>query len=418
MRITLVSFLWDRLGGAVSIPQRLAGRYAELGHEVTVITSHRQRRMVVEKENGVTVYRFRPANLYWVGDKDDRAPFARAIWQLVDTWNPAVYRVATRLLRDVRPDVVHIQKLRGLSPSVWQAARRAGVPAVVQTCQDYELISPIGTLEGRIGAWARRRHILLRPYQSVRARASRAVDVVTACSQYVLDAVRAQGMFPHAEACAVPNFHDVSDERIESFGLTRRESRGAVRLLFLGRLEVSKGIGLLVNALRRVPDPFQLIVAGWGGAKSDIERAAQQDDRIQLVGTVEGEERDRLLSTADVLIVPSIWEEPFGMVVVEALARGTPVIASRAGALPSLVQEGVTGWLFDAGDESALAGVVRRAVRGRRELAAMRSACLEAAREYTLERVMERYLALYDRALNARHVTARDRSRADDERNH
>lgn len=399
MRIALVSFLWDRLGGAAAVPQRLAAELARRGHDVTVITSQRDHGLAVNTEQGVTVYRFRPTNLYWVGDKDRHGVSLRAIWQLVDSWNPDVYRVVTKILRAVRPDVVHVHKLRGLSPSVWQAARRAGAGAIVQTCHDYELISPHGALEGRIGAFSRDGHPLLRPYQALRARASRAVDLVTAPSRYLLDTLRRRGMFPATEARVIPNFHDVSADDMEEPGPLRNEADGCLRLMYLGRLEPNKGILMLLQALDLVKDDFQLFVAGWGSAAAAVRRAAQRDRRIQWLGKVEGEEKDGFLAAADAVIVPSLSEETFGVVVVEAHARGTPVIASRMGALPSLVQEGKTGWLFDLEERFALADCVRRVLRRPEELAAMRPACLEAAREYTLECVIPRYLAAYDAAL-------------------
>lgn len=408
MKIALISFLWDRLGGAVAIPQRLAGELARLGHDVSVITTHEHRRPVVREEGGITVYRFRPGNIYWVGHKDDHPSIVRAIWQLLDTWNPGVYRVVARLLGELRPDLVHVHKLRGLSPSVWQAARRAGVSSVVQTCHDYELISPVGTLEGRVGHWSRDGHPLARPYQLVRARASRVVDIVSAPSRYLLDMLCSRGLFPSADAQVVPNFHDVPSAWLGRSAPAPKTLGGRTRLAFLGRLEPGKGIELLLNALASVEEDCELLIAGWGAAEPLVRTAAQGDDRIRFMGKVRGEERGRLLSGADIVVVPSTVEETFGIVVVEAYARGTPVIASHRGALPSLVREGVTGWLFDPRDENGLARLVRRAIREPDKLASMRAACQDAAQEYTLERVVSRYLELYDQALIRRRATVAD----------
>lgn len=369
------------------------------------MTTHADGPIEKETRQGVTIYRIRPANLYWVGHKDSYSLAPRILWQVIDTWNPLVYRRVKRILAEIQPDIVHVHKLRGLSPAVWQAARSAGVQAVVQTCHDYELISPVGTLEGRIGEWARRGHPLLRPYQSLRARASRAVGFVTAPSRYLLDTIRARGLFPAAQAHVIPNFHDVPADRIREAAQFPRGGRRPTRLAFLGRLEPNKGISVLLGAIKRVSGQYKLIVAGWGSEEAEVRRAASEDPRIRFVGTIQGEQRRRFLAEADALVVPSTWEETFGMVVVEALARGTPVLASRIGALPSLVQEGVTGRLFDPNDEVALAKLMQRAVNRPEELSAMQPACLIAAREFTLERVSSRYVELYAEALNRPRAT-------------
>lgn len=408
MKVALISFLWDRLGGAVAVPQRLAGELARRGHDVSVITTHEHRRPVVREEGGITVYRFRPGNIYWVGHKDDHPSIVRAIWQLLDTWNPGVYRVVARLLGEIRPDLVHVHKLRGLSPSVWQAARRAGVSSVVQTCHDYELISPVGTLEGRVGRWSRDGHPFAKPYQLVRARASRVVDIVSAPSRYLLDRLCSRGLFPFADTHVVPNFHDVPSTRLGRSAPAPKTVGGRTRLAFLGRLEPGKGIEVLLNALVRVEEDCEVLIAGWGAAEPLVRIAAQADGRIRFMGKVRGEERGRLLSGADAVVVPSTVEETFGIVVVEAYARGTPVIASRKGALTSLVREGVTGWLFDPGDENGLARLVRRAIREPDKLARMRAACQDAAQKYTLERVASRYLELYEQALIRRRAAVQE----------
>lgn len=402
LRVTLISFLWDRLGGAVAVPQRLSAELVERGYEVTVISSRRRGGLSVDKENGLTHYRFRPANLFWVGNKESRSPILRAIWQVVDMWNPHVYHVVGRILRQVDADIVHIHKLRGLSPSVWQAARRAGVRAVVQTCHDYELISPVGMLKGKIGRWAREGAPLLRPYQLLRARASRAVDLVTAPSRYLLDTISARGMFSSAESHVIPNFHDLSPSQIRRKETKHSEHSGRLRLLYLGRLERDKGVPLLLDAVRNVGGECELTIAGWGAAEPLVREAVRKDGRIRFVGVVREAERQRLLSGSDAVIVPSAVDETFGLTVVEAYARGTPVIASRVGALPSVVRDGVTGRLFNCGDESALIALIERFIRSPGELAAMRAACLDVAMDYTAERIVPRYLEIYTQALAAR----------------
>jgi glycosyltransferase involved in cell wall biosynthesis len=116
--------------------------------------------------------------------------------------------------------------------------------------------------------------------------------------------------------------------------------------------------------------------------------------RVRWVGTVAGEERDRMVATARVSLVPIDWEEPGGTAVVESLALGTPVVGFRRGCLPELVEHGRTGLLVDPGDEDALAAATRDAA-----ILDPDDCRREAARRFTPSRMAERYLRLYDKVL-------------------
>ena len=116
--------------------------------------------------------------------------------------------------------------------------------------------------------------------------------------------------------------------------------------------------------------------------------------RVRWIGTVAGEERDRLVASASASLVPVDWEEPGGTAVVESLALGTPVVGFRRGCLPELVEHGRTGLLVDPGDEEALAAAAGKA--GRLDPDDCRR---EAARRFTPSRMAEKYLRLYDKVL-------------------
>jgi glycosyltransferase involved in cell wall biosynthesis len=130
--------------------------------------------------------------------------------------------------------------------------------------------------------------------------------------------------------------------------------------------------------------------------------------RVRWVGTVAGEARDELVSSARASLVPIDWEEPGGTAVVESLALGTPVVGFRRGCLPELVEHGRTGLLVDPGDEGALADAARDAA-----ILDPDDCRREAARRFTPSRMAERYLRLYDKVLarSGRPVTVRGAAR-------
>lgn len=392
-------------GGAALSVQIVVQGLLERGHDVTVITTHAGRGLVRENVRDVTVYRLNPCNLYWIGNKNHQPQWKKVLWQLVDTWNPLVFRLVRGILEEEQPDIIHVNKLRGLSPSVWAAAALSvGVPTL-QTCRDYELMSPQGTLTGRVGTWAKERHSLMRPYQWIRAECSRPVAAATAPSRYALDMLTTHGFFPEAAKFVIPNSHGLTveqlDQRVELFSAGDSPSR-TVRLLYLGRLEVIKGVDLLCAAFERCANlnpKIRLDIAGWGTLEPALRQRYGSHPRITFHGSVFGEKKARLLTRADAVIVPSTWPEVFGVVVAEAYAYGKPAIASRAGGIPEIVEDGVTGFLVPTSGVDTLAGALCHAIEKRSEMAAMAADCFRAARKYARDIVVDKYVSVYNQLL-------------------
>ena len=134
-------------------------------------------------------------------------------------------------------------------------------------------------------------------------------------------------------------------------------------LLFAGRLQPFKGLDLLLHAMTNLPNHgiTRLLVVGGNAGKGD-ERAKMNSlvkklgisEMVGFVGAVEHEDMPKFYNAADICVVPS-YHESFGMVAVESLACGTPVVASRVGGLATIVQDGETGYLFDERSPEALA---------------------------------------------------------------
>jgi glycosyltransferase involved in cell wall biosynthesis len=408
MKVVIVSFMLhpNMGGGAAASAFRLARGLAQRQIDVVVITTHAERRITVSEEEGIKIYRFRPQNLYWVGDKDNYQGLQKIVWQLIDTWNPQVYATVRDILQHEKPDVVHVQKLRGLSPAVWSAAKAAECRLLIQTCRDYELMSPEGTLTSRIGRWAEKGEWFIRPYQWIRSRASAVIDVATAPSRYTLTTLTERGFFPRARQIVIPNTHGYSLEWLtryeapaasESTWVTHPQKK-KLRLLYLGRLEKTKGVDLLCTAFLNIAEELpglHLDIAGWGPLEDEVRHLVAGHSQIRLHGAVFGATKEELLRQCDMMVVPSVWPEVFGNVIVEAYAFGKPVIATHAGGIPELVQEGKTGFLVRAGDTASLQQAICRAAEYPTTIAHMSYACLETAKHYSLETITERYLQAY-----------------------
>jgi glycosyltransferase involved in cell wall biosynthesis len=159
-------------------------------------------------------------------------------------------------------------------------------------------------------------------------------------------------------------------------------------LLFLGRIEEKKGPDLAVQVARKLGRP--LILAGPVVDEEFFDRAIRPflNRQIRYVGVVNHRQKTELFGRAACVLMPSRWEEPFGLVAVEAMACGTPVVALARGALPELVEPGLTGYLIR--NEETLADSVERAVQLDR--AAIRA---RAAARFDMTVVAELYSELY-----------------------
>lgn len=167
-------------------------------------------------------------------------------------------------------------------------------------------------------------------------------------------------------------------------------------LVFLGRVEEIKGPHLAIEVARRAGLP--LVIAGNVPPEHqgwfDTHIAPQLDDAITYIGPVDDRQKAQLLGSARALLMPILWEEPFGIVMAEAMACGTPVLGFDRGAVPEVVEHGVSGFVVENIDQ--LVDSVCRLGELRRSIARQR---VEA--HYSESVIAGRYLDVYAHMLNA-----------------
>jgi glycosyltransferase involved in cell wall biosynthesis len=167
-------------------------------------------------------------------------------------------------------------------------------------------------------------------------------------------------------------------------------------LLFLGRFTPGKGPLAAIEAARKVGMPLRL--AGPRNRYYDETIAPFVDGlRVEYVGSITGKARSDLLGGARALLYPVVEPEPFGLVMPEAMMCGTPVVATRLGAVPEVVDEGVTGYLAEPGGLSAN---IERAIALDRRLVRAR-----AEERFSGERMAREYLSVYEKAIARKSIT-------------
>jgi len=189
------------------------------------------------------------------------------------------------------------------------------------------------------------------------------IDAYIAISRFVRDKFVESGFAAH-KIHVKPNFvgRDPGERR-----------RPGEYALFVGRLSPEKGVLTLLEAWQRLPFTVPLVIAGDGPLRQRLETevATKGLGCVHFAGRLGRDEVCDAMQKAAFLIVPSIWHEPFGLIVAEAFACGTPVLAASVGAIPEMVDDEITGLHFPPGDPDALAKRVAWAWQHLPELAAM-----------------------------------------------
>lgn len=356
-------------------------------------------------------------------DIADRSLLGKAALPFLVPWNPAVRTELAARLRAERPDVVHVHNVFPLlSPAVLAACADAGVPAVA-TLHNYTQVCPLGTLQrdGRpctecVGSAA--------PLPAVRHgcyRGSRLATVPLAVSMSVnrrrwwsgverflcisaaqRDVLVRAGM-PAERLVVKHNFVPDPDDR---------RSGAGEHVLYLGRLAEAKGVRLLMTAWDELAAAggvgVPLVIAGTGPLEQEMTAWAAGRDDVRYAGLYDTAECRKAIARSVAVVAPSTWLEAFGLVVVEAMAAGVPVVAAGHGAFVELVEDGVTGLLHRPGESGSLASCIRRIAAGpdrNREMgrAARRRYELGFSPAVGLEHLVEEYrTAIAGRSAQAR----------------
>ena len=280
-------------------------------------------------------------------------------------WSRAAKRRVGSALDAHGSQLMHVHNtFSAASPSVYMAASERGVP-VVQTLHNYRLVCPAATAfrdgrvctdcVGRSVPWPAVLHACVRgsrPQSLVtsatiavhRARGTygRAISSYVALTDFQRQ-LMVQGGLPARRIGVIPNFLEPDPGR-------GSDSRAG--LLFVGRLTREKGIPALVKAAGLVPG---IVSVAGDGPLSDIVEQADAAGHVSYLGRLTGASVADHIRRTTALILPSVWFEGLPLVLIEAFATGTPVVASRIGSLAELVEDGVTGLFAEPGNVRDLA---------------------------------------------------------------
>jgi len=260
------------------------------------------------------------------------------------------------MLESKRYDVIHYHNISLLGPEILTFGLNGGRSVKMYTTHEHWLICPTHVLWRfnsspcekpdcfRCMLKAKRPPQIWR-YTRLLPNASRHVDQFVSPSRFTAGMHAKRGF--QMPVAHLPYFIDRKDSDWSS--PSPRPQKNAY-FLFVGRLEVIKGLQTLIELWKRVPD-FDLLVAGTGNYENQLRNQAASNPRIKFLGALPQRELGALYFHALACIVPSITYETFGMIIIEAFARKTPVIVRDLGALPEVVHDSGGGFVYRTDEE-------------------------------------------------------------------
>lgn len=254
-------------------------------------------------------------------------------------------------LRSLKPDIVNSHHVFTLTPLfALKAASRLGIPSVA-TNHTIFLAHESRTIWGTVSLFLPTRYYL--PY-------ARAIISVSRAADRFIENLLGEGY--EGKRYVIPGGVDV-----ERYRPPEREPEEEY-ILFVGRLVYRKGLHVLIRALPRIRRDVKLYVVGKGYMEFPaylLAKAYGVEDRVRFFGVVPEKEKLELYRNATVVAVPSIVNESMGIVALEAMASGRPVVATMVGGLGELIEDGETGILVRPGDDVALAEAINMLLEDR-----------------------------------------------------
>jgi glycosyltransferase involved in cell wall biosynthesis len=404
MRILQVNKFFYLRGGSERYYFDLCDLLAGRGHEVLHFSMKHERNRPSPQEDGFMSF----IDLNAPMSLGERLGAARRILYSTE----AVSRMEAMISR-YRPDIIHLHNIsRQISPSIMTVTSRLGVP-VVKTQHDLSLVCPAHSffVNGRLCekcAGGRYLHGLRRRCIDGSAKSTalgvaeaylhafmglyKKIDWFIAPSRFLMEKVSTLSWISH-RISHLPYFIPPGEDWT---------ARNDGYVLFAGRISEEKGVGTLLDAAAMLPTT-RFIVAGEGAELPGFKRyaAGRSIANVEFPGYVSGDALESLIEGAACIAVTSNSYENLPLSILEAFARGKPVVGSDAGGISELVMDGVTGYLYERADPVSLAAAVDRIVSDENARLAMAGNARElVAGDYSPAYHYDRLMEIYERVMS------------------
>lgn len=332
MTLLFVNTLYhpDQMGGAEVSVQLLCEALYRKGHKVFVLSLGKENR--VKRLNGVVTISLVTRNLYPVTLRK-KVPWQQVAWHLIDTFNLSYYFTIRRLLKRIHPHLINTNNLQGFSLFAWKAMKDRHVP-LLHTLRDYYILCHRNTLY-KDGCQCGQLCMSCSAAFMVKKRLCDLPDGFIGISQHIINRHRQYHLGDDRPFWTLPNIQPAVKKSAD-FSAVDADN---IRIGFLGRVTAEKGVPFLLDEMSRLKERnYTLLLAGEYDEqfKKKLELQYPLKGRLVFAGVIAPA---AFFSRVDMVVMPSAWEEPFGRVVIEALAYNKPVCVAERGGLVDLFEQ-------------------------------------------------------------------------------
>lgn len=312
-------------------------------------------------------------------------------------------RRVKKIISEVRPDIVHIKNEGPIGRTSTSSAISYKLPIVgTSHVLQENLLSPFRMpkqLENIIGKYFMRRVVGL----------YRNFDAVSAPSPYAAKAFEGFGLTSVISISNGVDLNRFKKEDVAKQKILRKKYKLSEKpiVLYLGRLDREKKVDVLLRAAAKFAGDFQLLIGGMGVDEKRLVELAHNLGlltKVQFLGVVEDECLPALYQLADIFVMPGDVELQ-SIATLEAMASSLPVVACNSMALPNLVEHGTNGYLYKRNDPVDLAKHVSDLLKNKAKRSKMGSESLKLVQEHHIDRVIDKYEAMYEVAIERRKKT-------------
>ena len=403
MRILILNTWYypNMQGGAEYSVKILAENLAKAGIDTAVFCID-NKSTGLKKENlgGVTVYRsdggkYRLYRAYF----EKRTTAQKLTDKFHELYNLSISKDLEYALEDFRPEAVHCNCFSGISFRLFKIIDNKNIPLVL-TLRNYFLIYPADKdkIKGKLPS-----KLLRKIYLGVSRHFTNNVKCVAAPSDYTLRYHTERGFFKNAEiAVCIPNCTEFDYEDVKrSVAAKQSREEGKIHFLYAGWITQPKGIRNLLDAFMTVnSENIDLTVCGSGNLEEFVIECEKKDERISYLGRLSSEKLALEYEKADVLIVPSVWDEPFGRVIIEGNQHGLPVICTDKGGIPEISRQMHSCIVYDADDTGELKKAIEYLL-DRNNYSKYHKAILDNIEYYSVENQIRSYMDIYQRIIKS-----------------
>lgn len=384
-------------GGADIYAEKISREIVKRGNPTVIITINPNRDDSYEEDAGTKIYRFHPFNISTVHRIGKQPFFYQGLWTLLDIYSYYSYYKIKQILKNERPDIVHLHTPLDFTLSVIQAVKSLQIP-LVYTLHDFFLLCRRCILLHGSGELCTDKNIriICKVYRELTKRIVEGADLIIAPSQFVLDMHKKYGFFKETKTIVLPHGIELNQEM-------NRDEKEEIDILYVGGMMKHKGADILIKAFKLIKsEKIKLHLVGGGICEQELKSLAEDDRRIIFYGKMSHESVQDFYKKADVVVFPSLCYETRGNVIVEAFRAGLPVVASDIGGIPELVKDNYNGFLFKPGDEKHLKKVLENIIEKPQNLRTLKRNAKESVKQFEMSKYIDRLTEVYREVLFGR----------------